>query len=245
MTVLLKILQICGIALLAVTALLVWIILVPRHFWVEYSKQDGPEVKMNIAFFRFRIYPLPPFAEKLLDKKEKQKKQLPASGKNKDGTDIQHVHPAEQKTDKPGVMDDIQLSFDLIKEAVSAAGGIMKRVLKAIKFRDVSFTVPLHTQDVLKTQQLYGAVTNSFYTLNTFLQKYMQLYYKSPVFVADFAGRYSDALYFYCKITASPVLLLSAAYFAYSQYNHIKENNKKATVAQEKENNNGQTELNS
>ena len=71
------------------------------------------------------------------------------------------------------------------------------------------------------------------------LQKHLQITFKSPLFVADFADRYKDSIYFYCQITASPVLLLAAAWFAYGQYNSIMENNKKAPDATEKETNNG------
>ncbi len=235
MTVLLKILAVAGWLLLAVLLLLLWIIFVPRHFWLEYSKAEGFTAQVNLAFFRIRVYPVPDFISRLASGKKKQQKEEKQNTGNENGG-------AENKKRNP--LADLQFSFGLIKQVVSAAKGIMKRVFGAIKFRDVSFTIPIHTADVLKTQQIYGAVTSAFYSLNTFLQKHLQLYYKSPVFVADFAGRYSEALYFYCKITASPVLLLAAAYFAYTQYTQITENNKKSPDVTEKEIINGQTEFN-
>jgi len=223
MTVLFKILSVIAWILLAVILLLAWVIIVPRHFWVEYSMQDGPLIQMNIAFFRIRLYPVPDFFKKFVDKNTE---------KNQPDTDT-----GRQLTDdkKENLLKDIEFSFRLVKQVITAAKGIMKRIFKAIKFRDVSFTVPLHGRDIMATQQLYSAVTNSFYTLNIFLQQHLQLYYKSPVFVADFADRYSAATYFYCKITASPALLLSAAWFAYNQYLSIMAVNKKAQPATEKE----------
>lgn len=225
MTLILKILSVIGWILLAVILLLVWVILVPRHFWVEYSKADGPVVKMNIGPFKVGLFPLPQFLQKKAEQKQDRRSEKKEEEK-------------EQK-EKFNPLADIQLSFDLVKQVVSAAKGIMVRVLKAIKFRDVSFTVPIHNSDVYKTQQQYGMVTNAFYSLSIFLQKHMQITFKSPIFVADFAGTYADSVYFYCQITASPVLLLAAAWFAYNQYTTIMENNKKAADATEKENNNG------
>jgi LysM repeat protein len=84
----------------------------------------------------------------------------------------------------------------LVKDVVSSAKGIMRRIFRAIKLRDVSFTLPVHSGDVYKTQQLYGAVTNSFFALSVFLQKHLQITFKSPIFVADFADRYKDSVYF-------------------------------------------------
>ncbi|MBQ3008968.1 MAG: hypothetical protein IJD80_05200 [Oscillospiraceae bacterium] len=221
MTVLFKILIVLGWILLALLLLLMWVIFVPRHFWVEYSARDGLIAHMNIAWFRLRLYPLPDFIEKKTDKKEDK--------------------PAAEKTQEESkkITDDLQFSFDLVKQVVSAAKGIMKRVLRAIKFRDVSFTIPVYAGDIHKTQKAYGAATSAFYSLSVFLQKHLQLYYKSPVFIADFANQYSGAIYFYSKITTSPVLLLVAAFYAYRQYTTIMENNKKAVPATEKEINNG------
>ena len=217
MTILFKILSVAAIILLILLLLLLWLILVPRHFWVEYSKRDGLIIQMNIAFFRFTLYPLPAFLQKKTGgKKEPKEKKV-------------------QTEEKPNPLADIQFSFDLVKQVVSSAKGIMQKVFRAIKFRDVSFTVPLHSNDIHTTQKMYGAVTNAFYSLSIFLQKHLQIFFKSPVFVADFAGRYSDAVYFYSKITASPVLLLVAAYYAYTQYNLIINNYTKADNAPQKE----------
>ncbi len=217
MTILFKILSVIGIILLILLLLVLWLILMPRHFWVEYSKRDGLTAQVNIGLWRFTLYPVPPFLQKKAMEKEKRQ------AKEK---------PADAGQEKPNPLDDIRFSFDLVKQIVSSAKGIMKKVFRAIKFRDVSFTVPIHGKDIHTTQKMYGAVTNAFYSLSIFLQKYIQVYFKSPVFVADFAGNYSDAVYFYSKITASPVLLLVAAYYAYTQYTLIINNYKKADAPQ-------------
>lgn len=227
MTLILKILSVLGIILGIILLLLLWIILMPRHFWVEYCKPDGPVVKMNIGPFRLRLFPLPDFiAKKMADKQDNPEKKKAEKTEKNTG-------------EKSNPLSDIQFSFDLVKQVVSAAKGIMAKVFKAIKFRDLSFTVPIHNSDVLKTQQNYGLITNSFYSLSVFLQKHLQITFKSPIFIADFANQYKDSVYFYCQITASPVLLLAAAWFAYTQYNLIIENNKKAPAATTKENENG------
>ena len=229
MTLMLKILAVLGWVLLAVLLLVVWVIVMPRHFWLEYCKQDSLVVKMNIGPFKLTLVPPPKFLAKKPDGKKEQETQPAKPETSQQGTQREKTNP----------FSDLQLSMQLIKDVVNSAKGLMKRIFKAIKFRDVSFTAPVYAGDVHKTQQMYGLVTNSFYTLAAFLQQHLQITFKSPLFVADFANRHSESVYFYTQITASPVLLLSAGWFAYNQYNLIMENNKKAPQATEKENNNG------
>lgn len=228
MTLIFKILSVLGAILGLVLLLLVWVAVMPRHFWVEYCKTDGVQIKMNIGFFKISLFPVPQFIRNKTGNRKTEEK--PASAREEKTPD---------KKDRINIFDDIQLSMKLVKDVVSSAKGIMRRIFRAIKFRDVSFTLPVHSGDVYKTQQLYGVVTNSFFALSVFLQKHLQITFKSPIFVADFADRYKDSVYFYTQITASPVLLMAAAWFAYNQYNSIIENNKKPSQVMEKENNNG------
>ncbi len=229
MTVLTEILAAAGIFLLILLLILLWIIIVPRHIWVEYSKPDGLIVRLKLAFLKVRVYPLPAF----IKRKEKNQQDESDKKQNKD---------KKEKTGNP--LSQLELSFSLIGQIIQSAKGFMQRVFKGLKFTDVSFTLPIYGGDVLNTQKLYGVVTNSFYSLSILLQKYMQVYYKSPVFIADFADRYSGAVYFYTKITASPILLLTAAFYGYSQYEQIMENHSKTkqpdnTVPTQKEIKNG------
>ena len=236
MSLMIKILSVLALILLAVVLLVLWVIVMPRHFWLEYCKADGAMVKMNIGPFKMRLYPLPDFLAKR-KKKEPQPEKTQPEEKLPSQPAQTDTEPADNGKINPFA--DIQLSMNLVKLIVESVKGVMARIFKAIKFRDVSFTVPIHHSDVMKTQQIYGVVTNSFYSLAIFLQKHLQITFKSPLFVADFADRYKDSVYFYCQITASPILLLAAGWYGYKQYNIIMENNKKAPDATRKENNNG------
>ena len=308
MTLILKILGVIGWILLAILLLLVWIIVVPRHFYVEYSKRDNFILKMDIAFWKVPLFPLPKFlrkrlnpeeAEDTVEKTPKEKvsetqpiiKQPETAVKEKQSETVKSVEekpsseienkatesektirsvenktasktektvsePKKKKSEsvkkskkekvkkekkkKSEPLDgDIEFSFSLVKQVVSSAKGIMKRIFKAIKFRDVSFTIPIYDEDPFATQKKYAAATNGFYALSIFLQKNLQFYYKSPIFIADFANQHADSVYFYCKISASPILLLVAAFYAYRQYKSIMKNNTQVKDSLEKENNHG------
>lgn len=213
--------KIIGYLLLAVIVLLLWIVLLPRNFWVEYCKQDGLSVKMNITFFKMSIVPIPKFLRK---ENSKEKTDAPDT-----------TQPAEKKNSAGDLLKNFEFSANAVKQILSAAGGTVKRIFKSLKFTDVSFTLPINGDDVYQTQQNYGKITSVFYTVNTVLQQCLQITYKSPIFVADFSGKHKDSTYFYCKITAVPVLLLAAAFYAFKNFKIILNSNKRATTAPVKE----------
>lgn len=219
----LLIFKIIGYLLLAVLLLLAWIILVPRNFRVEYCKQDGLSVKMYIGFFKVNIVPLPCFLQKDSDVK------------NTHTDESNNAQQEKKQNSASNLIKNIEFSSDVIKQILYAANGTVKRILKSLKFRDVSFTLPICGDDAYQIQQAYGKITAIFYTLNTVLQQFLQITYKSPVFVADFSGKHKDSTYFYCKITAVPVLLLAAGIYAFKNFRIILNSSKRKPTADIKE----------
>ncbi|MEG1049637.1 MAG: hypothetical protein RSE24_03760, partial [Oscillospiraceae bacterium] len=132
--------------------------------------------------------------------------------------------PKKEKSDKD-YFANLPQGFELIKEGLQAAKGVFRILLRWIKIKDVSFTLPLQADDAYETQQLYGAVSSSFYAFNTFVQRYVKIYYKNPMFVADFANLYSDSTYFYCKIQASPSIMLMIGWYLFKTYRKIIKSN--------------------
>lgn len=216
----LKILAVIGWILLVLVVLLLWVIIVPRSVFVEYTNNTSLVVKVRIFLFKIKVYPLPKFLSNK-DKKEKSAK--------KKKTDAQKTASADTaKEEKPSAfkkfMADMPKGFELVKEVLSAVKGVMAILLKGISIKDVSFTVPISAKDAHETQKQYGIVTSAFYSLNVFLQKYVKIFYKNPVFVADFANLYKDSTYFYCKIQASPSIILLVGWYLFKTYRRLTKN---------------------
>lgn len=208
----LKLLAVLGYILLAVIVILVWVIVVPRNIYLEYTKNEGITVKINIFIFKLQIYP---FKFSFAKKEEKADKVQP--------TDKKEEKPSEKKekvSDKSFV-NQLPKGTKLVKEIFSTVGGVLKILLKGIKFKDVSFTIPISGEDAYETQQLYGKATTGFYIFNTFLQRYVKIYYKSPIFIADFANQHENIIYFYCKIQASPCIIITVAIFLFKKYKQL------------------------
>ena len=216
----LKILAVIGWILLVLVVLLLWVIIVPRSVFVEYTNNTSLVVKVRIFLFKIKVYPLPKFLSNK-DKKEKSAK--------KKKTDAQKTASADTaKAEKPSAfkkfMADMPKGFELVKEVLSAVKGVMAILLKGVSIKDVSFTVPVSAKDAHETQKQYGIVTSAFYSLNVFLQKYVKIFYKKPMFVADFANLYKDSTYFYCKIQASPSIILLVGWYLFKTYRRLTKN---------------------
>lgn len=132
-----KILAVLGKVLLCLLALVLWVVIIPRSFWVEYTTKDKVCLWVRLIFFKVKIYPLPKLPS--FKKEEKKPSREPKSEGN--------------QRKKPNISEDLQFSFDLVKQTVSAFKGMMKRVLKAIKFKDISFTLPIHKEDAFETRR--------------------------------------------------------------------------------------------
>ena len=208
----LKILAVTGWILLALLVLIVWVIIVPRSVYVEYSNVYGPVVKVRVFLFKIKVYPLNlPFGKKKKDKAEKTEK-----------TDSQQ--PQKKKNTVQQLTENLPKGMELVKEVLTAVKGVGAMLLKGVKIKDTSFTLPIYSGDAHETQKQYGLITNAFYSFNIFLQKYVKISYKSPVFIADFANLYADSTYFYCKIQASPSIIIMICWYLFKTYRRITKN---------------------
>ena len=213
----LKILTVTGWILLALVILLLWVIIVPRSIYVEYSKLHELTVKVRVFLFKIKVYPLNlPFKKK--DGKKKGK------AENTRGTQQPQQPQQKKKSQLQQLMQDLPKGMELVKEVLGAVKGVTAILLKGIRIKDASFTLPVYAGDAHETQKQYGIVTNAFYSFNIFLQKYVKIFWKSPVFIADFANLYSDSLYFYCKIQASPSIILVAGWYLLKTYRRLTKN---------------------
>ena len=210
----LKILTVTGWILLALVILLLWVIIVPRSIYVEYSKLHELTVKVRVFLFKIKVYPL-----NLPFKKKDRKK----ADKPKNGQDTQQPQQ-KKKSSVQQLMEDLPKGMELVKEVLGAVKGVTAILLKGISIKDAAFTLPVYAGDAYETQKQYGLVTNAFYSFNIFLQKYVKNFWKSPVFIADFANLYSDSLYFYCKIQASPSIILIAGWHLLKTYRRLTKN---------------------
>ncbi len=223
MSIILNILLWILIIILVLILIVLYALLSKRSFFIEYTKLEGLIIKVRLLFFKFTIYkslkeekkleekPIKekPIKEKTIKEKPKQKTQKPIK---------------EKKNIKDELLSDLSFSeiFSIIKDAVNSINGLIAVLAKKIKFTNICFTIPIHSENPLKTQKMYGSVTNAFYLLSTKLQEKFFISYENPAFVPDFENLLKDKEYFFIKITARTGFLLAVLMYVYKQYIYYK-----------------------
>ncbi len=237
----LKILAVTGWVLLAVLVLLLWILIVPRSIYVEYSKKYNLIVKVRVFLFKIKVYPFKlPFAKELTEEQKTAKKEAKKARKAKKAEKKQSDKKptTEQQQKKKGfdIAEKLPKGMELAKTILSTVKGVFRILLNGIRIKDVSFNLPISGKDAFDVQQKYGKITSAFYSFNIFLQKYVKVFYKCPKFIADFNNLYRESLYFYCKIQASPSIIIAVGWHLLKIYLNLNKNSKNTTDKAEKEN---------
>ena len=226
----LKLLAVIGWILLALLLLLLWVLIVSRSVFVEYTNAGSLAVKVRVFLFKIKVYPLPKFLTSKKDKKPKTDKDKKPDAEKQPSGDTAQKKPSALQT----FMADMPKGFELAKEVLAAVKGVMAILLKGIYIKDVSFTLPIKAKDAYETQKQYGIVTGAFYSFNIFLQKHVKIFWKKPIFVADFADMYKDSTYFYCKIQASPSIILIVGWYLFKTYRRLTKSKPENTISKEK-----------
>ena len=226
----LKILAVTGWVLLALIVLLLWVVIVPRSMYVEYSKKYNLIVKVRVFLFKIKVYPFKlPFAKELTEEQKAAKKEARKAKKEQSKKPTGKKDTTEQNSEKKkgfDITEKLPKGMELAKTVLSAVKGVLRILLKGVRIKDVSFNLPISGKDAYDVQQKYGKITSAFYSFNIFLQKYVKVFYKCPKFIADFDNLHKDSLYFYCKIQASPSIIRAISWRLIKIYLSLNKNNK-------------------
>lgn len=203
-------LRILGYILIGVSALIIWVIIIPRSIYLEYYDKAGFTVKLRVFIFKVKVYPFPNINIKFPKKKKKAVV-----------SDTEQKPKNSHKNTFKQIVELIPFIKENLPFILQTAKGFVLRMLNAVSIKDVSFTVPIEEADPYQTQKKYSVITTSFYGINVILQKYIKISYKNPMFVADFAGLHRDSSYFYCKIQANLCIILTAGLYLFNQYRKL------------------------
>lgn len=181
-TVLLWLLCIVAVLLLLLLFLPVWVMVGLRY--------DQLTIRVRVLFLTFTVFPMK-------EKPEKEKEPAPQQEQKK------------EEPRSPGKR--FELSFSKIVQLVGDAVGIFKWILGALKVRNISITLPLHGQDAADTALFYGKFSAGFYSGIAVLRNAIDLQFDSIELIPDFAGENKYRRSFYCKIGATPFIMLVIA----------------------------------
>lgn len=185
--------QIIGTVLLCLLGLFVALLLLLLFLpvWVMVGlRYDQLTIRVRVLFLTFTVFPM---------KEKPQKEKKPAPKKE----------PQKEEPRSPGKR--FELSFSKLVQLVGDAAGIFKMMLGALKVRDISITLPLNGRDAADTALFYGKFSAWFYSGIAVLQNAIDLQFDSIDLIPDFAGENKYRRSFYCKIGATPFIMLVIA----------------------------------
>ncbi|MEG3072842.1 MAG: DUF2953 domain-containing protein [Ruthenibacterium sp.] len=156
--------------------------------------------KLRVAFLTFGLYPRKPKKEKPSPKEtpEPAEKDVPDAPKEK----------AEKEE---------SISFDKISKIIQAAGGGFKLLLRGLHISDITVFYPVYQEDAAATAIAYGQTQAYLGAICGVLQNFIHFHFKKVDIFADFENEYANRQSFYCKIGATPFIMVTAALYIFKR----------------------------
>ena len=105
-------------------------------------------------------------------------------------------------------------SLDSLAQICSAAGALMRAVLRAVHVRDVKAVWPVHCGDAAETAIRFGRTQAYVGSALGVLQNFVDLQLRQVDIIPDFTGEHKYRRYFYCKIQATPFIIVTTGVWA-------------------------------
>ncbi len=194
--VLLFLLKLIGWTLLTVVVIVLVVLLCPFIIGVKY------ELEKIVVWVRFlgikiNVYPLSKWMEKIIENR-KNKKPKPEKKKKED--DKEEVQEKPKRNWRAAIEKQKKLAV-AIKEALGV-------FFWHIRVRNVRLCLPVHTEDAADTAMRCGQVQAAIGTVRAMLEGRVHVQYKQLEVVPDFTGDLSKAMFFTCKISLKPVIIV-------------------------------------
>ncbi|MEG1011104.1 MAG: DUF2953 domain-containing protein [Ruthenibacterium sp.] len=146
-------------------------------------------VKLRVLFFTFTLLPIK-------EKPDKPQEQPPQAAP---------VPQAEKPKKKAK-----SITLETILGIVSTAGAAMRIVMRGLWFTGIRIVWPVQGDTPADTAIAYGKTQAYFGGVVAALRNFLNLRFQKVNLIADFNGEYTDKTYFYCKIGATPAIMVVA-----------------------------------
>lgn len=124
---------------------------------------------------------------------------------------------AKQKDKKPKKAKQkafsLHFDFDEILAMIPAASAAMRMIMRGIRIKRIKVFLPVCADDPAATAIRYGRVQAYLGGALGVLRNAMHLQVQKLQIVADFNNEFADKTYFYCKIEASPIIMVIAVVY--------------------------------
>ncbi len=185
-----------GYILLFLLFIIILLLAMPVRLITIYENEKFT-TKAQVLFLTFKIYPMT----------KKQKKEVKKAEKQGEEQAEKEVKKAKKKLN-------ISLFAEDIVEIVQTAGSVINKIIKSMTFKNVSLVLPVHKDDAAQTAIAYGNMNAYISGAIATLHNYLQLNIKKVNIICDYDNTFEKDTYFYCKIGATPIIILIVAVYA-------------------------------
>ena len=185
--------------LVALAVLLALCLVLPVFVLVEY-KNHQLCAKLRVLFLTFPLYPL----KKETEEQQAEEKSTPPQDEKK-----QPEKSSQAKNKK--------ITFDKILQILSTAGSGIKILLRGVFVTGICICYPMYREDAAETAIAYGQTQAYLGTAVGLLRNFIRVRFKKVNIFADFDNTHSEEEYFYCKIGATPFIMVSAAIYVFTR----------------------------
>lgn len=177
------------LVLLALLLLIAALLFLP--VWVSVELRHSQlTVRLRVLFLTFTLLPA-------REKKKKKEEKKP-----------QQEKPKEEGAAKRSPSPRFEWTASRVARLAADAAGILKMALAALRVRQIRILLPLQGEDAADTALFYGRFSGWFYGLIATLQNFLDLEFERIELIPDFAGENKYRTSFYCKIGATPFIML-------------------------------------
>lgn len=180
-------------------ALLLLLLFCPAAAEVRLN-YDVWTVKVRILGVPFTVFP---------QKEKKPKKKKEAK--------LEKTPKAKPEKEKQTPSKKFELTFSKIVSLAGMAGRVLRRFLAALHVRGVKLVLPVSSGDAASTALFYGRFCAFFYGGLATLQNVIDIKAEDINIIPDFGGDNKYRRSFYCKIEATPFIMLGVALYAFKQ----------------------------
>ncbi len=180
--------------LAAIVLLLLLLLFLPAVLLIEY-KNDSITAKARVLFLTVKLYPR--------QEKPSKKPKQPAN---------EEKQPSEpQKKTKPDI------TLDKLAGIVKTAKGAVKIMFSHTKIAVTKLVWPVYDGNAADTAIAYGKLQAYVGGALGVLQQFFDISFKSADIFADYDNIHEKERCIYCKIGATPFIMISTAFYVYTR----------------------------
>lgn len=196
---------------LLLAAFLVLLLLV-FPLWVAVEVHyDRLTVKIHVLGLAIPVYPLPKKKKKYRPKHLKEKTSQPEESADlpKGEEESSEAPPPKEEKVDTEQGESGWWSPGRVFEIITTSGKLMRAFLRVIRIKKVQLVLPIAAEDAAQTAIQYGKMQAAVGSALGVLQNYFEIQIEKLQIIADFTGEYKYRRYFYCRIGATPFVLLA------------------------------------